>query len=220
MEKETALRIKIAEAATKRFIENNRFTIQSLADEMKLKPSQIFDLFPNRSSILRYYYESRLIIYQGQLKNIEDYPDFTLNEKLNNLIQTLIDLFQTEREFVLLTYKPMVAEPCNNSVFGTKFKNALKPIFNADLNIPNSSKPFINSILFQFIYFQFHGLILFWKQDESHHYENTMALIDKWCALVEELFYSKTIDKGFDLAKFLAYTSPLKKIIPSPEGDI
>lgn len=220
MNKEIDKKIKISEAATRRYIENNRFTIQSLADELSISSSEIFDLFPNRSSILRFYYESRLIIYNDQTKKIDGYKDFTLSEKLNNLFQTITDLFQENREFVLLTYRKMIVESCSSTAFKDEFIKALKSIFYSDSHIPSSSKPFINGLLFNTLFIQFHGLILFWKYDESHAHENTMALTDKWCSLIEELYYSKTIDKGLDFVKFLLTNSPLKSYLGDKRGAV
>lgn len=220
MNKEIEKKIKIAQTATRRYVENNRFTIQSLADDLNISSSEIFNLFPNRSSILRYYYESMLIIYNDQAKKIDGYKEFTLGEKLNNLFQSITDQFQDDREFVLLTYRKMIVESCSSTAFRDEFIKALKSIFYSDTHIPASSKPFINGILFSTLFMQFHCLILFWKYDESHAYENTMALTDKWCSLIEELYYSKTIDKGLDFAKFLVTNSPLKSYISDRRGVI
>ena len=208
MKKETKLKIKIAEAATGRYIENRRFTIQSLANELEMTPKQIFDLFPNRSSILRYFYDSRIVIYREQLNSIKEYSSFTLSEKLNNFFLSLLDQFSEYREFVLLTYRDMVGSPIRSSKFEKLFKEEIREIFNADEQIAASAKILQNRIIYHSIYLQFHGLILFWKNDESHLYENSMALVDKWCALQQEVFYSKIVDKGFDLGKFLYYNSP------------
>ncbi len=209
MKKETKLKIKIAEAATGRYIENRRFTIQSLAKELEITPKQIFDLFPNRSSILRYFYESRIVIYREQLSSIKEYSTFTLSEKLNNIFLSLLDQFSEHREFVLLTYREMAGSPVRSSTFEKLFKEAIREIFQSDEQIATSAKILQNRFLYHAIYLQFHGLILFWKNDESHLYENSMALVDKWCALQEEIFYSKIVDKGFDLGKFLYYNSPI-----------
>ena len=212
MKKETKLRIKIAETATVRYIDNRRFTIQSLADELEITSKEIFDLFPNRSSILRYYYESRILLYRDQIKSIKEYSSFTLSEKLNTLFLSLLDQFSEQREYVLITYKQMNSSPVKKSAFEEHFKKALRDIFNSDDRIATSAKFFKNRLLYNAIYLQFHGLILFWKNDESHIYENSMALVDKWCALQEEIFYSRVIDKGFDLGKFLYYNSPLNNM--------
>ena len=211
MDKETTQRIKVAEAAANKYIENQRFTISSLSKELKMKPETIYSLFPNRSSILRYYYTSRVLICRDQNQSIDGYDNFSLSEKLSNFFLTLIDLFGDKREFVLATYKEFVVCSVTRNKFEPEFKDEIRNIFLSDDKIATSSRIFFNSILWHAIYLQFHVLIKFWKEDESRNYENTMALIDKWSTFTEELFYNKVLDKGFDFGKFLFYRSPLGK---------
>lgn len=215
MDTQTKKKTKIAETAAKRYIENPRFTIQSLADELEMKTAEIFELFPNRKSILLFFYESRILAYREQTKSIEGYSDFSLNEKLSNLFLTLLDQFMEYREFVLSSYNKFISRNPSCTSFEREFKDELKIIFQSDQNISGSSRFFVNSLLYKTIYFHFHALILFWSKDESEKYEQSFALIDKWCSLIEELFYSKIVDKGFDFGKFLFYNSPFKHAISS-----
>lgn len=215
MDKQTKKKIKISETAARRYTENNRFTIQSLAKELDMKSSEIFELFPNRKSILLYYYESRLLIYKNQTKSIDGYSDFTLSEKLSNLFLSLLDEFLEFREFVLETYQKFVVQSTFDTVFKKEFKNELKMIFNSDKQISASASFLVNRLLYSAIYYHFHALILFWSKDDSEKYEQSFALVDKWCSLIEELFYSKIVDKGFDFGKFLLYNSPFKHAISS-----
>lgn len=214
MEKETRKKIEIAEKATERYLKNRRFTIQSLAEETGLTSKEIFELFPNRRSILQYYYESRILLYHEQIKSIESYSDFTLSEKLSTLFLTLLDLFSEQREFVLETYKEYVIRYPMDRRFEKAIREELKKIFRSDEQVSISSRFLLNKITYSIFYYHFHALILFWAKDSSRAREQTYALVDKWCSFVEEFFYSKIADKGFDLAKFLFYHSPLKGIIP------
>jgi AcrR family transcriptional regulator len=207
MDKETSQKIKVAEAAADRYIENQRFTIQSLAKELKMKPETIYSLFPNRSSILRYYYTSRILICRDMNQSIDGYDEFSLSEKLSNFFLTLIDLFGDKREFVLTTYREFVVCSVTRNKFEAEFKDEIRNIFLTDDKIAASSRIFLNSFLWHAIYLQFHALMKFWKEDESRNYENSMALIDKWSSLTQEAFYSKVLDKSFDLGKFLFYQS-------------
>lgn len=215
MDKQTKKKTKIAESAAKRYIENPRFTIQSLADELDMKSAEIFELFPNRKSILLFFYESRLLSYHEQKKSIKGYEEFTLSEKLSNLFLTLLDQFLEYREFVLQTYNKFITRNPVCTSFEKKFKDELKTIFESDTNISGSSRFFTNSLLYSTIYYHFHALILFWSHDESEKFEQSFALVDKWCSLTEELFYSKIVDKGFDFGKFLLYNSPFKQAFSS-----
>lgn len=212
MDKERSLKIKISEGGAERYVENPRFTIQSLAEKLEIDSKQIFDLFPNRSEILNYFYESRLLLYKDQTQYIENYSDYSLSEKLSLLTLTLLDLFQDHREFVLLTYKKRVT--CSGSShFESHFKNELKQIFYSDRNLCSGSSLLINSALYYSLFQTFNGFLLFWSRDTSNHYENTTALIDKWATFVQEVFYTKIAEKGLDLGKFLFYQSPFSQFI-------
>jgi hypothetical protein len=215
MDKETSLRIKIAEAATKRFLENPRFTIQSLAEDLKLKAGEIFDLFPNRSSILRYFYRSRIIRFREETASLDDYESYSLGEKLTAFNLSLTEQFQDHREFVLETSGCGKQSILKSSGFEKLYKQELKNIFENDPQIPATARPFLNRFFYHSVYCQFTGLISFWKRDESRNYENTMALVDKWSALIEEIFYSRIAEKGLDLAKYLFYQSPLAECMNS-----
>jgi hypothetical protein len=212
MNKEAKHKIQIAEAAAERFIINRYFTFESLAAKVNMKPAEIMDFFPSRFSMLDYYYESRLILYNQQTSNIPGYPDFTLQEKLSNLFLGLLDQFREHRDFVLTTYKSRAIKNAGKTNFENLLKRELKFIFENDPKISGTCSVFLNSVLYQSLLWQFHGLIYFWMNDESLHQENSLALTDKWTAFIEELYYSKITDSGVDLGKFLFYHSPFQQI--------
>lgn len=211
MNKETKLKITISEKATDLYLRNKRFTIQNLAKETQLSSADIYELFPNRSSILRFFYESRILLYKKQLTSIEDYNEYTLSEKLNNLFLTLLDQFLEHREFVLQTYNNFAACSTSRSKFKELFIDEIEAIFQNDNNISSSSKIILNSLFYHSVFYQFNALIGFWKKDESTLYEQSMVLTDKWSAFVQEVFYTKIIDRGFDFGKLLIYNSPFRK---------
>lgn len=213
MDKQTELKIKIAELAAEKYVGNPRFTIQSIANDLKIPAEEIFELFPNRSSILRFYYESRLILYRNQIKSIDEFSGFTLSEKLSNLFLSILDQFSEQREFVLKTYPSSFCATNFKGSFDSGLKNEIREIFRSDSRISGSAGFLKQPILYSAIVKHFDGFVLFWKNDESSMNQQTMALIDKWSTFVQELFYSKIADQAFDLGKFLIYASPLKKII-------
>ena len=212
MDAQTKKRIRIAEQAAKKYLKNDRFTIQSLAEELDMKSSEVFELFPNRSSMLSFFYESRIIIYNEQTKNIKDYNSFTLSEKLSNFALSLLDQFNEHREFVLLTYKSKISKNCRMTKFEERFKKVIKTTFEEDKDRSSSSAIILNDIFYKILFCHFHALIEFWRNDESIQNQNSMALVDKWASFTEEVFYSAIVDKGADLSKFLFYQSPLSKI--------
>lgn len=213
MNKKTKKKIQISEAATERYLVNERFTIKSLADELKMDSAEIYDLFPNRRSILEFYYESVIIRYQTLTAAIEGYNNFTMAEKLSNLALTILDMFQERREFVTKTYHSMIACSSRSTNFEKNFKKQLSIIFEQDERQSKSASFFNGELTIRFIVLHFHGLISFWLRDSSEGYQKTMELVDKWTALVQEVNYSSVIDRGFDLAKFAVYNSPLNSLL-------
>ena len=212
MDQKKEIKIEIAEEAANKYLLNKRFTIQALAKDLDLEPSEIFNLFPNRKSILLFYYESRIELYRDQKKSIKNYSEYTLSEKLSNLILTVLDLFTERREFVLNTYKPFIVNTLSDTAFEKSFKSEIKSIFESDHRISATAQILLNQTFYAILFHHFHALILFWAKDESAGRQQSFALVDKWCSFVEELFYNKIIDKGFDLGKFLFYNSPLKNL--------
>lgn len=209
MDKETAFKIKIANAAARRFAKNEYFTIQSLAEKANTDSETIYKYFPGRSSILAYFYESRIIICDNECANISGYENYSLAEKLSTLCLALLDQFEEYRAFVLQTYfqKRFTASNTANLDFKRTLKKRFKTIFETDRSMSGMATLFQNNLSYYFLACQFDGIIRFWQHDTSTHFENTIALVDKWSAFIEEVFYSKIADKSFDLARFLYYQS-------------
>lgn len=213
MSRESNLKRNIAEQAAMRYVENRRFTLQSLAADMNMESRELFNLFPNRSSILDYYYDSRFELYQEQLSAISSYAEYSLGEKLNTLILSLLDQFMEQREFVLISYRERVLSPASRCQFKECFIREMKRIFNSDPRLCSGSSLLLNALFYEALFQTFNGILWFWSSDRSDHYENSMALVDKWSAFVEELFYTKISEKGLDLGKFLLMNSPLRNLI-------
>lgn len=210
---ETSIKRDVAERAAHRFVENNRFTLQSLASDLDLKPAEIYQLFPNRSSILDYYYVSRFELYQEQISAIENYENYSLSEKLSTLILSLLDQFTEQREFVLETYRRRVLNPTSSSKFRELYIREMKTIFNSDLKLCSASSFLLNSLFYSALFQTFNGILWFWSNDRSDLSENSMALVDKWSSFTEELFYTKVAEKGVDLGKFILMNSPIHNFI-------
>lgn len=212
MNKKTEKKIQIAEAAAERYLENNKFSIKSLAAKIDIPASEVYDLFPNRRSIFEFYYEGAFIKYSEITSGIDGYKSFTLSEKLSNLALTLLDIFQQDREFVTKTYKSTIACSKRKTAFESQIKDEIRQIFKDDTKQSKVSSILHRDYANTIILYHFHGLMRFWTCDESEGYQKTMELVDKWTSLAEEIVYSSILDKGFELAKFAIYNSPVKDV--------
>jgi len=216
MDDKTSLKIKISEKATHLYLENERFKIQALAEELDIKPNEIFEHFPNRNAILDYFYESRLLLLDELTHKIEGFKDFELSEKVSTLILTILDLFQEHREFVLETYHSRVAcTSYDKTHFKAGIKERVSKIFKSDTKISNFSKMAFQSLFISLFTVHFHAIVRVWKNDKSDSFSTTMALTEKWTTLIQEIFYSAIIDKSFDFIKFIFTSSGFSDWIQS-----
>ncbi|CAN5386927.1 hypothetical protein BH23BAC3_BH23BAC3_25950 [soil metagenome] len=209
MNKETKEKIHIAKAGAHLYKKNPYFSMSALAAATVTDIDIIYKHFPNRISVLEYFYESILIEYQEITQKIEGYMEFTLSEKLSNLALTLIDLMAEHKEFVSQTYRRLIVCTSREQAFNEAFKVQLKMIYENDPNQSSLSSALNIEMLYKAGLTNFHILIKFWLHDKSPANQKTMELVDKWTSFVQEVHYTAVLDKGFEFAKFLFYNSPL-----------
>ncbi|MEO1023869.1 MAG: hypothetical protein AAFW89_15095 [Bacteroidota bacterium] len=206
-------KIVLTEAAVK-LNQEGTFTIPRLAKDTGLTASDIYRLFPNKKAILRFYYPSLVIRYRAMIEEIEDFETYTISEKLSNFMFTLFDLMMEQREFVDDTFDTMVFKSGKKTPFHKEVQALFTEFFTTDPNIAVSAGFLMKDYFYGFIRDEYLHVIKFWLNDGSHGYEKSMALTDKLTGFVEELIYNKTIDKGFDLFKYLLGSAGLGRKIP------
>jgi len=195
------LKIELTEAAIDLYIED-KFTIPNLTSKTGKTASEIYSLFPNKNAILKFYYPSLIVRYQAMISEIDDFDSYSISEKLSNFAFTLFDMMDERREFVEDTFDKYVWTCSSKSEFQKLIKSLFKDFFTSDGKIATSAGFFMGDLFYSSLKTQFLFLIKFWLDDNSEGRERTFALTDKITGFIEELVYSKIVDKGFDLAKF------------------
>jgi hypothetical protein len=194
-------KIELTEAAIDLYIENE-FSLPNLIDKTGKSASEIYALFPNKKSILKFYYPSLVIRYHAMISEIEDFESYSISEKLSNFAFTLFDMMDERREFVEDTFEKYEWNCSSKSDFQKEIKELFNVFFTTDGNIATSAGLFMGDLFYASLKNQFLYLMKFWLEDESDGHERTFALTDKITEFIEELVYSKIVDKGFDLAKY------------------
>lgn len=218
MNKKTKKKIQIAEAAADRYLKNERFSYESIADKLGMDVKEIMEHFPSRRSMLEFYYEAQLIRYQEISSKIDEYDQFSLAEKTSNLILTLFDLFSEKREFVAKCYSRIIVCRRGTTPFEKLILSQFDEFISADQNKSTILGLLNSSALHKVLLYHFHGFVKFWIKDNSENFQKTMELIDKWAALFESIAYSDVTDKAASLAKFLAYNSQFKDCKRKPKS--
>lgn len=207
-------KIELCESAIDLILSEGSFSIAQLSEATGKTASQIYSLFPNKKSILKYYYPSLVIRYSAMIEEIEDFESYTISEKLSNFIFTTFDMMEDRREFVEDTFEKMVFKKGCSSEFHQEVTALFKHFFTTDGRIAVSAGFVMKDYFYEFIAREYLDIIKFWLNDDSDGKERSFALTDKLTGFVEEVVYNKVIDKGFDLAKYLISHAGLAKNIP------
>ncbi len=198
---ELTTKIELTEAAVDLQLED-QFTIPNLTKETGKSASEIYALFPNKKSILKFYYPSLVIRYRAMVGEIDDFDSYSISEKLSNFMFTLFDMMSEKRAFVEETFYKYEWSCSSNSDFKKEIKELFKDFFTTDGNIATSAAFLMGDLFYASLRSHYLYLIKFWLEDDSEDQERTFALIDKITGFIEELVYSKIVDKGFDLVKY------------------
>lgn len=198
------MKFAMADVATDLYIQGDgRFYIKDIAKEVDITPAEVFNYFPNKKSILEFYYASLIIRYEMMINEIDGFNSYTLSEKLSNFAFTSFDMLQEKETFVEATLSDYVLNSFTKTDFEKELERIIKQFLQNDDHISISSTLVLNSYSYAFLRRQFLELLRFWINDTSEDKELSMELTDKVTAVLEELMYNPVIDKSFDLAKFI-----------------
>ena len=193
------------------------FTVAELSAATGIEQNTIYELFPGKKSILKYYYNTVILRYHFMIQEIGEFNTFSISEKLSNFMYTSFDLLNEHNEFVKKTFRDLECTPLQRSSFGKEVDRLFQSFFEEDPNISVSAAIFTGPTFYALLRQKYLGIVLFWLFDESEHKDKTFALVDKVNSFVEEVMYNKVIDKGFDLFKYTLTSSGMFEDLPFVE---
>lgn len=196
-------KIEITWAAVDIYQEKGRVSIPDLVQATKLSATEIYELFPNKKAILAYFYPALVMQYWAMIDEIEDFENYSISEKFSNFIYTMFDLMAERQHFVKDTFDKLVFRKGSSSDFHEETTTLFKEFLTTDGNIAVSAGFFMGDTYYKILASQYLFLIKYWLNDTSDNKERTLALSDKLASLFEEIVYNKSLDKGFDLIKFI-----------------
>jgi len=198
-------KFEITDAATDLYIRNEgHFLIKDVAREADIDPAEVFNYFPNKQAILQFFYASLVVRYQLMVDEIEDFDTYTLSEKFSNFAFTSFDMLNEKKAFVEATFGKLVLRTFSKTDFEKEIEDLIKHFLETDQRVSMGATVALNNYFYTFLRRQYLELVRFWLNDASEDKELTMELVDKLTNLLQELMYNAIVDKGFDLAKFLA----------------
>lgn len=198
-------RIAIVQEATALYLdEDTSYTVANLATQLEVEPADIYAYYPNKYAILDGYYTLLMDRYRNMIKEIDNFDQYNLAEKISNFIYASFDMMTENRVFVEETFEQRVLNATGEHPFQSEIKKLFKEFFAKDSSIAGSSQLLMQDIFYEFLARQYFQLVTFWLKDESPDHEKTMAYADKLTSFLQEVMYTTVLDKGLELLKFMA----------------
>lgn len=184
-----------------------RTTMKQIARAAGLGDATIYSYFPSKEKLVLGYYALAIDDALARWRKTRGLADFTLQEKLQRLIDALLERLLPDREFVAVTRK--LAEQSPLLLMGDQLpgKQALQAQMRALLDeaeakaeiAPCGYKSLAAGLLADYPF----AVIVYWLQDDSEQFAQTTQLVDLSLAVAVLLLQSGLLGKLGELGGFL-----------------
>jgi AcrR family transcriptional regulator len=182
-------------------------TMREISDKAGYGSATIYHYFPNKEKILYAYFEEKQNELIKLLDEVPDFSEFTLKEKLQIQLESLLDLYLQDREFVQEAYKLMFDSPLRTfsefQPIKEKFINTANGFFEESIS-KNEIQDYVYINFINNLYWDYAALVIhYWNNDKSTGFTNTSQFIDMSLDIIVEILKSGIIVKLTNIASFL-----------------
>ncbi len=196
-------------------------TMKQIARAADVGDATIYKYFPTKEKLVTAYFEQAITDALTQSAKTTGQDDFTLQERLQLVLDSLLEILLADREFVGLA-RGMV-ERAPTLLLGEQLpgKPQLKAAFIAMLEqaetsgeiVPCGFKPSLTGLLADYVY----GVIAYWLRDTSEQFANTTQMVDLSLGVLVLALRSGLVDKLLELGGFMV-RSQLARLMQDGNG--
>ena len=206
--KQEEIRQKIILTAVDMFSEKgfDATTMKQIAREVGIGAATIYKYFPNKDKLIYAYYALVADNTVQQFINEKELDDYSLQEKLQLLIDIYLNNFLPNREFVTDSIKMIMQSPSilfkDVTPVREEFVDVIHNLLTeAEQSGEISSSPFTGATAKLTNEYML-AVLLYWVNDDSDEFSNTTQMVDMSLALGIEILKSGIVSKATDLAGF------------------
>lgn len=207
--KKAEIRRKLVESAIELFVEQGfaDASMREISTRAGCSPTTIYNYFSSRDKIFYAFFDIVQDDLASQLAEIPDFAEYTLAEKLQITIESLLDLYRPQRAFVRLAHRALMDSPLRTfselAPVKAKYLVHVRSAFETAAQRGEIAALRFESILISG-YWEYTQLIVhYWLSDRSEGQTQTSQLIDASLDLLLEFHRSGLIGKSADLLAFL-----------------
>ena len=182
-------------------------TMKQLARESGIGDATIYKYFPTKERILIDYFELNIMDALDQAHATDSFDQFTLHERLQLLVDGVLEGLLPDREFVVIARAIVQKSPFVLMRENMESQHALKLAVVAFIEAAEASgdiapcdfKNMIGGLFTDYLF----AVIIYWLQDESDEFSDTTQLVDLTLGVLALALKSGVLNKMSELAGFL-----------------
>ena len=196
-------------------------TMKQIARAADMGDATIYKYFPTKEKLVLGYFEQAIADALVQMGKTKGQEAFNLQERMQLLIDSILELLLGDREFVTVAAKLLARTPMLLLSDELPGKRALKQMFEDLLTQAEASgeipacayKPSVSGLLADYVL----AVLSYWLRDESEQFGNTTQLVDLSLGVVVLTLRSGLIDKLLALGGFVL-RSQLARLLQGGSG--
>ncbi len=196
-------------------------TMKQLAREAGIGDATIYKYFPTKERILLDYFELGIADAVKLLEETPGLSEFTLHEKLQLLVDSVLEGLLPDREFVEIARAIVRKSPFMLARDDMQSQHLLKATVSAFINdaeesgeiAPCDYKDFVGGLFTDYLF----AVILYWLKDKSDEFSDTTQLVDLTLGIVSLTLKSGVLNKMSELATFML-RSQMARMMQSGSG--
>lgn len=196
-------------------------TMKQIARAANLGDATIYKYFPSKEKLVLAYFELAMADALAQMRKTDGQLSFNLQERLQLLIDCVLETLLADREFVAVARKLIERSPLLLLSEQLPAKSLLKQAF-ADLLdqaervaeiAPCGFKPSLAGLMTDYTY----AVVAYWLRDDSESFANTTQLVDLSLGVLVLALRSGLVDKLLELGGFMI-RSQLARLMSNGSG--
>ena len=185
-------------------------TMREIAKQAQVGDATIYNYFPTKEKLLYGYCEYVQQQVMLELKEISDFHEYSVQEQLQQLVETNLRVWLPAREFLQQVFEISFAEPVAGmtNIAETKrlFTAMVVDMLDAAVEAGEIPDQPYRELLPRLFWDYMTGILAYWLKDTSEGFANTTQVIDRSMELVANLLQQGMVGKLLDLASFLFRT--------------
>jgi AcrR family transcriptional regulator len=182
-------------------------SMREIARRAEVGDATIYNYFPTKESLLFGYCEDKQQAVEEALKQIEDFNEYSLREQLQQLTETELALWLSDREFLAevftLTFSAPVTGLANLAGTRRRFTRMVEEIIDTAIEAGEIPEQPYKGLLAPLYWDYFSGILAFWLRDDSENFANTTQLVDYSVEIIAMVLHTGMIGKALDLFSFM-----------------